>query len=76
MTPFQAWHGQKPGVKHLGVFGCAAYTHIPRDERGKLDSKSRCVLLWYGSVQKGNRVFDLVTQKVLYGRNVIFNEDM
>ena len=75
MTPFQAWHGQKPGAKHLRIFGCAAYTHIPRDERGKLDSKSRrCVLLGYGSVQKGYRVFDPVTQKVLYSRNVVFNE--
>ena len=76
MTPHQAWFGQKPGVKHLRVFGCAAYTHIPRDERGKLDSKSKkCSLLGYGNVRKGYRVFDHATQKVLYSRNVVFNED-
>ena len=54
MTPHQAWFGQKPGVKHLRVFGCAAYTYIPRDERGKLDSKSKkCSFLGYGNVRKG-----------------------
>ena len=76
MTPYQAWYGQKPGVKHLRVFGCAAYIHIPRDEGGKLDSKSkRCTLLGYGDLCKGYRVFDHVTQKVLHSRNVVFNED-
>ena len=34
-TPRQAWYGQKPRVEHLRVFGCAAYVHVPKDERGK-----------------------------------------
>lgn len=25
MTPFEAWHGSKPRVKHLRTFGCVAY---------------------------------------------------
>ena len=75
MTPYQAWYGRKPGVKHLRVFGCAAYSHVPRDERGKLDSKTKkCTLLGYGSMRKGYCVFDHLTQKVLYSRNVVFNE--
>jgi transposase InsO family protein len=24
-TPFEAWFGRKPGVKHLRTFGCKAY---------------------------------------------------
>lgn len=24
-TPFEAWFGRRPGVKHLHVFGCTAY---------------------------------------------------
>ena len=32
-TAFEAWFGKKPNVKHLRVFGCAAYPHVPRDER-------------------------------------------
>ena len=46
MTPYEAWHGEKPKVEHLRVFGCAAYAHIPKDERGKFDSKARkCILM-------------------------------
>ena len=74
-TPRQAWYGQKPRVEHLRIFGCAAYVHVPKDERGKLDSKTKkCVLLGYGSVQKGYQVYDHLTQKVFYSRNVKFDE--
>ena len=27
MTPYEAWIGVKPKVKHLRVFGCDAYAH-------------------------------------------------
>ncbi len=74
-TPHEAWYGQKPRVEHLRVFGCTAFVHVAKDERGKLDSKTRkCILPGYGSVQKGYRVFDHLTQKVLYSRNVKFDE--
>ena len=57
------------------MFGCTAYIHVPKDERGKLDLKTRkCILLGYGSVQKGYRVFYHLTQKVLHSRNVKFEE--
>ena len=60
---------------HLRVFGCTPFIHVSKDERGKLDSKTRkCILLGYGSVQKVYRVFDHLTQKVLYSRNVRFDE--
>jgi len=51
------------------------YVHIPKDERGKLDPKTRkCLLLGYGSVQKGYRVFDPVTRKISFSRNITFDE--
>jgi hypothetical protein len=38
-TPYEAWHGRKPAVSHLRVFGCLAFGrelgHI-----GKLDDRS------------------------------------
>ena len=40
-TLYEALYGKKPNVNHLRVFGCDAYTHIPKDERSKLDSKAR-----------------------------------
>ena len=41
LTPFEAWTSEKPNVKHLRIFGCAAYAHVPKDERQKLDPKAR-----------------------------------
>ena len=50
-TPYQAWSGNKPSVGNLRIFGCTAYSHIPKDERKKLDSKARkCIFLGYGEV--------------------------
>jgi len=34
-TPFEAFTGRKPGVKHLKMFGCLCYTHIPSSLRQK-----------------------------------------
>ena len=75
MTPYEAWYGRKPHVEHLRVFGCTAYVYVPKDERGKLDSKTkRCTLLGYGSVRKGYRVFEQLTLKICYSRNIEFDE--
>ena len=74
-TPFEALTGSKPNVKHLRTFGCTAYAHIPKDERKKMDSKSRkCMFLGYSANQKGYRLFDLAKRKVFFCRDVIFNE--
>ena len=75
-TPYQAWNGWKPKVKHLRVFGSDAFAHVPKDERGKLDSKSKkCILLGYGERRKGYRLFDPEKEKVIYSRDVTFHEE-
>ncbi len=76
MTPFEALHRKKPDVGHLRVFGCAVYAHISKDERKKLDAKAkRCVLVGYGTEVKGYWAFDPLTRKVVYSRDVRFNEE-
>ena len=75
VTPYEAWSGTKPDVSHLRVFGCSAYALVPKVERSKLDSKTRkCVLLGYGSNQKGYRLYDLDRKKVVHSRDVTFDE--
>lgn len=67
--------GTKPKVDHLQAFGCAAYAHIAKDERCKLDPKARrCILMGYGSETKGYRLYDLQHERVFYSRDVRFNE--
>ncbi|KAF2355662.1 Reverse transcriptase RNA-dependent DNA polymerase [Trinorchestia longiramus] len=75
LTPYQALNGHKPSVQHFRTFGCMAYAHVPKDEREKLDLKSKtCVLLGYGSETKGYRLWDFNAKKVLLSRDVVFNE--
>ena len=38
-TPYQLWFGDKSDLKHLRVFGCVVYVHVPDGERKKLDQK-------------------------------------
>ena len=53
-TQFEVWHGKKPKVNHLRVFGCDAYAHVSRDERAKFDMKTcKCTMVGYGNVTKG-----------------------
>ena len=75
-TPFEVFTGRKPGVKHLRVFGCVCYTHVPSVLRQKFDGKSeKGVFMGYGSCEKGYRVYILLTKKIIVSRDVIFDED-
>ena len=47
------------------MFGCSAYTHVPKDERKKLDPKAKkCIFLGYGTVRKGYGLYDNKTSKM------------
>ena len=41
ITPYEAFHGAKPDVSNLRVFGATAYAHTPKEKRRKLDSKAQ-----------------------------------
>ncbi|KAI5329472.1 hypothetical protein L3X38_028869 [Prunus dulcis] len=75
-TPFEAYGGRKPGIKHLKVFGSLCYAHVPKQQRHKLDLASkRCIFLGYGSCEKGYRLYNIETEKVIVSRDVIFSEN-
>ena len=75
-TPFEAYSGRKPGLKHLRVFGSLCYAHVPNPQRQKLDlASNRCVFLGYGSCEKGYRLYNITTEKVIISRDVVFNEE-
>jgi len=65
----------KPDVSILRIFGCSAYPHVPKIERKKLDIKTRkCVLLGFGTNQKGYRLYDIERMKIVHSRDVVFDE--
>jgi hypothetical protein len=60
----------------MRIFGCEVYALVPRDERRKLESRSRkCIFLRYrpdGSF--GYRLLDMETYQVVQSLDVVFNE--
>ncbi|KAM1485555.1 hypothetical protein TB1_036396 [Malus domestica] len=75
-TPFEVFSGRKPSVKHLRVFGSVCYNLIPHQLRHKLEkSSNKGVFVGYGTSEKGYRVYNVLTQKIILSRDVIFDED-
>ncbi|KAI5336317.1 hypothetical protein L3X38_015584 [Prunus dulcis] len=75
-TKFEAFTGRKLGVKHLRVFGSICYSHIPPNLRQKFDDKaSKGIFMGYGSCEKGYRIYNLQTEKIILSRSVVFDEN-
>ncbi|XP_066341937.1 uncharacterized protein [Miscanthus floridulus] len=76
-TPFEAWFGRKPSVRHLRTFGCVAYAKRNGPGVTKLADRSiPGVFLGYEPGTKGYRVFDPINEKLMLSRDVVFDEKM
>jgi hypothetical protein len=76
MTPFEAWHGKKPKISHLKVFGCVAHVKAVGPGLSKLSDRSnKMVFIGYESGTKGYRFFDPTTNRLVVSRDVVFEED-
>lgn len=74
-TPYQKWFGKKPNVKHMRIFGCISYAHVPDCDRRKLDSKAELYrFVGYADTQKGYRLYSNLRRKTVVRRDVVFNE--
>jgi hypothetical protein len=73
-TPYVAWHGCKPTVSHLRVFGCLMFAkelgHI-----GKLDDRrTPGVFISYAKGSKVYRILNPGTQHMRMTHDIVFNE--
>jgi hypothetical protein len=77
--PYERWFGKKPTYQHLRVWGCDAYSTIPKEiqkKNGKLDSKSIAVrFLGYSQVRKAYVLWDPKGHKFMDSVSVRFIED-
>jgi hypothetical protein len=72
----EVWIGNKVDYSGLKVFSCSTYTHIPSEERSKLDPKSRqCVFLGYGKRVKDYKFWDPTANKAVISRDVVVDEN-
>ena len=75
-VPNRVWYGKDVSYDYLRVFGCKCFVHIPKDERSKLDAKSKqCIFIGYGQDDFGYRCYDPVGKKLIRSRDVVFIED-
>jgi transposase InsO family protein len=75
MTPYEAWHGARPDVSHLRVFGCVAHVRDVRPHLKKLEDRSRpMVFIGYEPGSKAWRFYDPVGKRVHVARDVVFDE--
>ena len=75
-VPKKIWFGKNVKYDHLRVFGCKAFVQVPKDERSKLDAKSKeCIFISYGEKEFGYRFYDHVEKKLVRSHDVKLMED-
>jgi transposase InsO family protein len=71
----EVWTGQEVDYSFMRIFGCPAYVHISGEDMSKLDPKSKkCIFLGFKKGVKGYNLWDLVAQKVVINKDVVFDE--
>ena len=74
-TPYPATYKNKPDHLSLKIFGSICYAHVPKATRKKLDNTGiKCRFLGYSEDQKGYRLLQEDTNKIIYSRRIIWNE--
>ena len=74
-TPYHLWFGEKSDLKHLTVFGCVVYAHVPDDERKKLDQKAvKLRFIGYTEISGNYKVWNEDKRKCYIHHDAIFNE--
>ena len=72
-VPNKVWIWKDVTYDHLCVFGCKTFVHIPKDERFKLDVKTKqCVFVGYGQNEFGYKFYDPIEKKIVRSRDIAF----
>jgi hypothetical protein len=75
IIPEEEWTGKKINYSFLKTFGCEAFVHIDKENRTKLEGKSKkCTFIGYGVNDFGYLLWDYENNKIIRSRDVIFNE--
>lgn len=74
-VPVRKWFNEPIKLSKLKVFGCIAYLHMPKELiTEKFESRSKkCYFIGY--CPNGYKLWCPQERKILYGKDVIFNEE-
>ena len=72
-TPYELWHGKKPNLSFLKVWGCEAY--VKKLQPDKLESKAeKCIFVGYPRETVGYTFYNPTEGKTFVARNGVFLE--
>src|SRR3954464_13279206 len=72
-TPFEEWHGTKPKLSHLKIWGCEAY--VKKLQPDKLESKAdKCIFMEYPKEIVGYTFYNQSEGKMFAAKTVHFIE--
>ena len=73
--PEEEWTCKQLKYSFLRNFGCEEFFHIDKDDRTKLEAKSKkCTFIGYGVDDFGYRLWYFENRKIISSRDVVFNE--
>ncbi|KYN18668.1 Copia protein, partial [Trachymyrmex cornetzi] len=76
-TPFELWHGKKPDISNIHVFGSICYSQVPKALRQKLDKKAvQRIFVAYKGESNNYKLFDPETRKFTHATNVKFDDEV
>ena len=74
-SPYEILLSRKPNYSHLKAFGCLCYASvIPRSSDKFSERANPCIFIGYPYGQKGYRVYNLTTHRIIVSRDVVFHE--
>ena len=74
-TPYEVLYGHKPDYEAMRVFGCLVYSRNTETKGDKFEVRGRPgVFIGYPQGQKGYKIYDLDSNKVIISRDVRFVE--
>lgn len=75
LTPYECLMKKPPSYDHLKVIGCLCYASCKSSDTFAPRAK-KCVFLGYPYGQKGYKLYDLQSHKIILSRDVKFQEDI
>ena len=68
--------GENPEVRHLKIFGCPVYIHIPKEKRTNIEILgNKGLFVGYSEQSKAYQIYIPTYRQIELSRDVTFDED-